>query len=501
MKKNNLIILLCSSFLLSCSQTEDFIQETPSAPSLRSEIGDGGLDALGFSYDITDEYLGIDATKLRVIDVDKLKKEKPLLFYTPSSTEIDEDIYSGSNAENMLHDIIKRSGFDGSASATGLGDGTNSTGEKKKFLPFTGTIKGSSKTESQETYKYASCFSFAQAFITKRVKRIYVNADIALLSNYLADSFINDLNTLSADRLVEKYGTHVLTDITIGGRYNVTYSSSIVEETNTEIKKKTVTAGLNAALGKFGLDINGSSYTEETKTYNTKNANWRVHVKCQGGEGTGTSMSFDSNTGITNTTLNFHSWQASVTDRNSKLIDVDWNKTYFLYEFIKDPVKKAAVKAAVLKHVEGRQLNLMSIIPMYVIYHTQDKIHITTTGTLSDHLKSPYSKFVGIAGYCFPYQESTTIPLYEYLFKNTLEHIVTTDNYMNSNVSQKFIIGYVYPYPYPSTLPLNEYMGMPPGKDYGDHVTSAYSDVVQNYSTGKYKTNWNVGYVFPRLSK
>lgn len=490
MKKKISCALLSTFLLLSCSQNDELTQDVTSTPQLRS-LADGGNDVLGYSYDITANYLDLNATKFRVIDMDKLKKDKPLLIYPEGGTQIKQDIYAGSNAETMLKDITKKSGFDASISSTGLDE----------LMPFIGTIKGGVNKEEQETYKYASCFSFAQAFITKRVKRLHVDADANLLSNYLTDSFIQDVNTLSPDQLVAKYGTHVLADITIGGSYNVIYRSSIVDETNTEIKKKTVTAGVNAALGWLGLDTNGSSTTEETKTYSTKNINWQMSVICEGGEGTGTSMTFDSSTGATSTSINFHSWQASVTDRNSKLIDINWNKTFFIYDFIKDPVKKAAVKAAVLKYVKGRQLQLMSIIPMYVIYHTQDKIHITTTGTLSDHLRSPYSKFVGIAGYCFPYQESTTIPLYEYLFKNAPEHIVTTDNYMNSNVSQKFIIGYVYPYQYSGTIPLNEYMGIPPDKNYGDHVTSAYSDVVQNYSRGNYKTNWNVGYVFPRLSK
>ncbi|QIK55001.1 hypothetical protein G7051_11895 [Dysgonomonas sp. HDW5B] len=500
MKKNYLWTLLLFCFLLSCSQDKEFIPEETTS-SLRT-LADGNNDALGFSYDITDNYLDIDATKYRVIDMDKFAKDNPLLIYRPSSTKINQDIYAGSDSENMLQDIIEKSGFSGSVGSKVLEEsGSTTKSIIKKLLPFTGTIKGGVNKEKQETYKYASCFSYAQAFIKKRVKRLYIDADANLLSNYLTEQFTKDINTKSADELVAKYGTHVLADITIGGSYNVIYRSSIVEETNTEIKKKTVTAGLNASLGKIGLDTNGSSTTEETKTYSTKNTNWQISIVCEAGEGTGTSMSFDSSTGITNTSINFHSWQASVTDRNSKLVEVNWNKIFFIYDFIKDPTKKAAVKAAVVRYVAGRQLQLMSIIPMYTIYHTQDKIHITTTGTLSDHLRSPYSTFVGIAGYCFPYQESTTIPLYEYLFKNTPEHIVTTDNYMNSNVSQKFIIGYVYPYQYPGTIPLNEYMGMPPGKNYGDHVTSAYSDVVQNYSRGNYKTNWNVGYVFPRLSK
>lgn len=426
--------------------------------------------------------------------MDKFQNEKGHLIYTSSSTLITQDIYAGINSEYMLKELSTNSKFDGSIAANGFGDSS-----KGKLLPFSGTIKNGQENQDIEKYKYASCFSYAQAVLKKRVKRLYLDADIALLSNYLTAEFISEVNTKSPDALIAKYGTHVLTDITIGGTYKAIYRSSIVEEENYTMKKKIVTSGLNVGLGKIGIDLNGTSSTTETITLNKKNANWHMTVYCEAGEGTGTTITFNSNQENPTTTVNLHNWAASVNQNNAKLIDINWNKAFPIYEFIKDPSKKAAVKAAVTKYAENSQLDILSIIPMYVIYDSSDLTHKTTTGTLSDNFGNRYNRFVGIAGYCFPYRESTTIPLFEYLLKDRPGHIITTEDYWSSNVAQRYIIGYVYPYPYPGTVPLYEYMGNPPGKKYGDHVTTAYQDVVQNYAAGKYHADWNVGYVFPRF--
>lgn len=99
--------MLSTFLLLSCSQNDELTQDVTSTPQLRS-LADGGNDVLGYSYDITANYLDLNATKFRVIDMDKLKKDKPLLIYPEGGTQIKQDIYAGSNAETMLKDITKK---------------------------------------------------------------------------------------------------------------------------------------------------------------------------------------------------------------------------------------------------------------------------------------------------------------------------------------------------------------------------------------------------------
>ena len=48
---------------------------------------------------------------------------------------------------------------------------------------------------------------------------------------------------------------------------------------------------------------------------------------------------FAPNQGPT-TTINLGAWTQSVDDTHSRLVDVDWNATYPIYDLVSDPAKK-----------------------------------------------------------------------------------------------------------------------------------------------------------------
>ncbi len=69
---------------------------------------------------------------------------------------------------------------------------------------------------------------FAKAEVTKKQRKYFVDADVELLSRYLSSNFVSDLGKYSADQIVAKYGTHVLTNITVVGSYIAYYKSAII---------------------------------------------------------------------------------------------------------------------------------------------------------------------------------------------------------------------------------------------------------------------------------
>ena len=50
------------------------------------------------------------------------------------------------------------------------------------------------------------------------------------------------------------YGTHVLTNITVGGKYTAYYKSAIIEENSSTEKTEIVSAGAKYNLSNIGLD-------------------------------------------------------------------------------------------------------------------------------------------------------------------------------------------------------------------------------------------------------
>jgi hypothetical protein len=108
----------------------------------------------------------------------------------------------------------------------GFGEGQNDT----NLFMFGGGLGVDYSSATQ--YAYSSRYSYASCDTIKNKKRIYVSADVAFLRNYLNPVFVSDLNTLPAKDIIKKYGTHVLTDITIGGRLNLVYESEITSTTD-----------------------------------------------------------------------------------------------------------------------------------------------------------------------------------------------------------------------------------------------------------------------------
>jgi hypothetical protein len=50
-----------------------------------------------------------------------------------------------------------------------------------------------------------------------------ISSNAKLLANYATDAFKEDAKNLTAQQLIDKYGTHVLTNIDMGGRFNLNY--------------------------------------------------------------------------------------------------------------------------------------------------------------------------------------------------------------------------------------------------------------------------------------
>ncbi|MDH6355943.1 hypothetical protein M2132_002294 [Dysgonomonas sp. PH5-45] len=172
------------------------------------------------------------------------------------------------------------------------------------------------------------------------------------------------------------------------------------------------------------------------------------------------------------------------------------NKTYPIYEFISNPTKKAQIKAAVDRHIANAQLNMMCVMPLYLYYHTATKTH--TTSHKWD--LQPNSGYIekGIAGYVLCDQEPGTTALWQYYFHKGTPYqnnnIVTTGVWTTNDIREKWHLGYVYPFQAPGTIPLYEFMQRDTKKPV-DHCTTAYYEIIQNKL--QYRADWSVGYVYP----
>lgn len=480
-KKLFWLISLMLSFY-SCSKMEELPIDSLSSSSNKittRSAGDGIYDILGYGYDITEEYMGENSTKLRVLDVATFVKENDGRFENPFIGVIDQKVNAGEDTYSFIKDIITSSNLSGSVGSMGKND--------KDSGFFSGTISTGFKSNTK--YSYSSKYSFARAEVLKKQRKYILNSDLNTLKKYLSPVFVEDLNRYSPDKIVEIYGTHVLTNIIVGGKYVAYYKSAILEENDRNEKTKTVSAGAKVNLSKIGLDANGTWSKSEITEQNKKNSKWECYIKSIGGSTSGTTITLSPTQGPT-FTINLGDWSKSVDDQHSTLLDVDWNATYPIYELISDPLKKQEIKDAVLKYIDRKKIELIKLNPLYIYYSEKYVNHSLCTNwrgenSLTDH-------YEGNLGYICQENISGTTPLYQYYSEKYVNNsyctiwrgqVSLTDHYEG-------ILGYIYKTQAPGTIPVYEY----------------YSEKYVNHS---YCTTWRgqvsstdhyqgiLGYIYP----
>ena len=429
MKKNYFLVVLLFS-LFSCSE-DSILDETPKEiPELTlKQAGDGVHDLLGFSYDATKEYLHVDAAPRTVLDIDAFKRDHADRYYNPSSTIGNSETYSGANATDMLEEIKTKNKVSANAS----------------YGLFGGSIKIENELDVKQTF--STKYSYARQDVIKRTRRLYLDADLDMLLKYVKPVFYENLNNLTPDQFVASYGTHVLADITIGGRLSFLYRSTIIEDNSSSRKKEIVEAGVKFGVGSFGADADNSHEKETIKSLNKKNSTWKMWVNYHGGERSGQSFTYDSDKGLSTSTFNPSDWEASVNNNNAALVEINWDRAYPIYEFITDPVKKAQIKAAVEKYIASKKVDVIELFPLYEYWNAKDNDHYYTT-EYGSTMGGGLWKYNGITGYIFKNKITGTTTLYEYWHAGLNDHYYTTEysSTMGGGLwKYNGITGYIYP--------------------------------------------------------
>lgn len=473
MKKIYFLLILCLS-VFSCTN-ENFTDEVKSPnSSLRS--ADGKYKMLGFGYDVTGENLSKESLRWPVLDVDKLANEKYTVLNN-SETGGDNFFYYGYSSLDYIKETEGKSGFKLTASGIDF--------DKLKLCGFGGNI--SYYREFSTKYTYSTKYSFASADIVRYVRSFNIAKSKDELSNYVTDKFLVDLKNFTPDQFVENYGTHVLTDITIGGHLKVMYRSAIEKETDYTRKKDIVKVGLNATLKSIGLHLDVDKEVEVKETLEKENKERTLYIKYKAGDGV--DVAYDLEEG-TPKVVNKYAWEKSVTEQNAGLVVINWKKCYPIYDFIKDPVKKAQIKAAVERYVAKKQLEVMDIVPLYRYYNSSRTHHFYTTNW-SELGEGKYGlAYEWIEGYVHPKQLVGTTPLYRYYNNNRVDHVYTTNwsELGTGKFGYQFdaVEGYVYRDQVTGSVPLYRYY-------HPQKIKHVYTTIWQELGAGKY------GYIFEKI--
>lgn len=457
MKSKSILLFIMLLMVAACS-SEDIVLEQENNCAMTRQVINKSYYSLGVSYEITEDYLDNDAAKYPVVDIDAFLSDNQNSYHNNPTTEGEVFVYAGATAEDFAKDIVTKNSIK-------IGQSVDVKG-----LSLSRSIKFNNDLTSK--YSYSSQYSFARADVVKRVKRVYLNATPTVLQRYLYPEFLRDLNALSPRDFVAMYGTHVLLDITIGGRLQFNYRSIIEETTSVNDKKKAVEAGLKLNVKKVGATLDASYSTQEIVTWNRKNATWKTWVKYMGGEGSGQSFTFNSETGNSTVSFNLDKWESSVNDKNAGLVEVNWNKTYPIYDFISNATKRQQIKNAVEEYVNNQKLEIIEMLPLYRLYKSGNKNTFFTTSL------SEAQNYIGrydyvfdsaethyIQGYVMKNSASGTLPLYRLyksgiqntfftIYMNEAQNYIKKYDYEFDNADTHYIQGYVFQKEEAGTVPL-----------------------------------------------
>lgn len=430
--------------LFSCSNDYDlpYVHQSEPTGEVRHIAEEGVNNALGYGYDITGNYMDKHSVRSQIIDVEAFIKENEGRYNKPYAGVIQQNICAGKDAESFLQQFIEDIHFEETVAAMG----------RKNFPSgfFAGMILDGFQSDTK--YSYASRYSFARAEVIKKQRQFFLNADVERLLPYLTLTFREDLEKYPVEKIVEKYGTHVLTNVTMGGTHAGYYKSEIIE-TFSDNKRKTVTAGVLGSMARKGADAFGdwSNKLDENAEMEKKNVHWHCDIKTKGG-----MVSFQG----PNMIIDMGRWTSSVDDDHSTLVDVEWDAAYPIYEFVSDPVKKVALKKAVEDYVDSKAITVTQLLPLYALYDIKkvDSSWATSWTEASSYINQGYG-YYGVIGYIYAEEVSGTVPLYRmYDAKGSNTYYLTSWDEVIENQAKgheyQDIIGYIYPEEKEKTIPV-----------------------------------------------
>lgn len=414
----NLSVLCLLLAFASCKKNEMKSDATPQlANNKTNSTVNNYYGNIGYGYDATGEYASINSAKLKIIEIEKLEKDYPNRVNVAPGVEQYTIISAGANSRDYTTDLTTK--------FTGALD----------FKLFGGSVKSSFKDSSKTSNKYS--YANVSSIIKQRIVTLNAPEDL-IISNYLTEEFKVDINTMTPQQIVAAYGTHILTNIVLGAKLELSYRSI----TNNSDKKTAVTAGAVAnGLVKFFSLTTDISYNESLVKTNTEQT---LSYHTVGG---------DANKGLIGEVLldkpiekvNIGEWQNTLRPDNALLIDILKNGAIPIYNLISDPAKKEAVRIYVNQYLKNNEVRDLGDVPIYSYYNASATDHYLTT--VNQPFVGGGFKNEGPQFYAFPEQKPGTVPVYSYYNAGATDHYFSTLNQpsVGGGFLREGIMFYVYP--------------------------------------------------------
>jgi len=337
-----LLLLAALGLFASCKKFSNPKSETPVPETIKEmniavtglnavssapvQQGIGNFNFIGYGYNVIGKYADTSSVKGQVINIsaydaaysrDILVNNAAVGTFNPLFAE---------NAEDYSSQISRR------------------LEETKGLNVFTNTITMAFPGKDAITDKYI----YAQYVYT--VQRILIQAYLnSRVKDYLTPGFSKDVQNLTSENLVKKYGTHVLSGIALGAKFNI-YFQAKSSDSN---KLRSATVGFTYVLKQvFGV-MSGHLNSLNPFEVNAISEPKIVYEAIGGDPSRVTKTVTDKGTHV-----GFNDWISTCTEDKMVFIDIQPRGLVPLYDLIADPVKKAEVKSHITSYIEKNQIRM-----------------------------------------------------------------------------------------------------------------------------------------------
>lgn len=268
---------------------------------------------LGLGYDATGAYADQAYVKSKVLDWDKLSAKK-LIAPVNSVFKAEQKSNTGKTTKEVQDKLSLEANV------------------KAGMPAFSATVSSSFST-SMTTYKESE-YALIMAYAKQQVVKLNDGLKSTDLQSCLTTEANDDINgTISADAVIAKYGTHVITGFAMGGVYQ--YSMSAISTSTTQGQS------FGAKVELLVSGIGGGAGFDKVNEVKNSLKNYQSRTVTRGGNAVGISDNGDG----------YKSWLTSINPENYNLwvlIDFEGdNKLIPIWELAKDVARQEVLKTAV----------------------------------------------------------------------------------------------------------------------------------------------------------
>lgn len=339
----NLLFLAALAVFASCKKSTTPEPEPP-APETIKEIkfevkelkapssapvkqGNGNYSFVGYGYDVTGKYADTSSVKAPVFDVMAYVAAYPQRIDIGRSTSGGFNTLYAKNAEDYL---------------TQISDKFNK-GNARNLFKKTLTTAFPAGDAVLNNYIYAR---YEYGIMWRTVRTYW--SDFGA-KDYLTAAFKNDVQNLTPEKLVQKYGTHILSQIILGAKFNVYYQAKTADNR----KQHSAIVGFTYALNKFFATPSG--YLDPLKPADVNAISEpKMVYEVTGGDPSKVTIKETTKGNI----VWFYDWVSTCTEDKIVFTDIMSNGIIPLYDMIDETAKKAEVKAYIDAYIEQNQVKL-----------------------------------------------------------------------------------------------------------------------------------------------